>query len=63
MGIYAQLYPLDVVLLPIGGGGTMDAFQAAEAVRLMVPKQVMPMRFEWHPEPLRALEDFIRFCI
>jgi L-ascorbate metabolism protein UlaG (beta-lactamase superfamily) len=62
MGIYAQLYPLDVALIPVGGGGTMDAFQAAEAVRLMVPKQVMPMHFEWNPAPLQALDDFIEFC-
>jgi L-ascorbate metabolism protein UlaG (beta-lactamase superfamily) len=32
MEIYARLYPLDLVLVPVGGGGTMDAFQAAEAV-------------------------------
>ena len=62
MGLYAQLYPLDVVLIPIGGGGTMDAFQAAEAIRLMTPKQVMPMHFEWNPAPLQALDNFIEFC-
>jgi L-ascorbate metabolism protein UlaG (beta-lactamase superfamily) len=62
MGIYAQLYPLDVVLIPVGGGGTMDAFQAAEAVRLMAPKQVMPMHFEWNKAPLQALDNFIKFC-
>ncbi|QUI21313.1 MBL fold metallo-hydrolase [Vallitalea pronyensis] len=62
MAIYAHLYPLDIVLLPIGGGGTMDALQAAEAVRLMNPKKVMPMHFEWNPEPLKALEEFIGLC-
>jgi L-ascorbate metabolism protein UlaG (beta-lactamase superfamily) len=62
MGIYAHLYPLDVVLLPVGGGGTMDAFQAAEAIRLMTPKQVMPIHFEWNSSPLQALDDFIKFC-
>jgi L-ascorbate metabolism protein UlaG (beta-lactamase superfamily) len=62
MAIYAQLYPLDVVLIPIGGGGTMDAYQAAEAVRLMAPKQVLPMHFEWNPAPQQALDDFVRFC-
>lgn len=50
MEIYARIYPLDVALVPIGGGGTMDAYQAVEAARMMHPKAVMPMHFEWHPE-------------
>jgi L-ascorbate metabolism protein UlaG (beta-lactamase superfamily) len=40
----------------------MDAFQAAEAVRLMQPRQVMPVHFEWNPSPREALDDFVRFC-
>jgi L-ascorbate metabolism protein UlaG (beta-lactamase superfamily) len=60
--VYARLYQVDVALLPIGGGGTMDAFQAAEAVRMMQPKQVMPMHYEWNSAPEQALEDFMRFC-
>lgn len=63
MSIYAQLYPIDVLLIPIGGIGTMDAYQAAEAVHLMKPKQVMPMHFEWNPAPQQALEHFIKFCL
>jgi L-ascorbate metabolism protein UlaG (beta-lactamase superfamily) len=62
MALYSHLYPLDVVILPIGGGGTMDALQAAEAVRLMQPRQVMPVHFEWNPSPQEALDDFLRFC-
>jgi L-ascorbate metabolism protein UlaG (beta-lactamase superfamily) len=60
--VFARLYQVDVVLLPVGGGGTMDAFQAAEAVRMMQPKQVMPMHYEWNSNPQQALADFMRFC-
>ena len=38
MEIYARLYPLDVVLLPIGGVFTMDAKQAAHALTMLKPK-------------------------
>jgi L-ascorbate metabolism protein UlaG (beta-lactamase superfamily) len=62
MELYSRLYPLDVVILPIGGGGTMDAFQAAEAVRMMNPKQVIPVHFEWNPSPKKALDDFLKLC-
>lgn len=62
MEIYGRLYPVDVALVPIGGGGTMDAYQAAEAVRMIHPKQVMPMHFEWNANPQEALDDFMRFC-
>ena len=62
MEIYARIYPVDVALVPVGGGGTMDAYQAAEAVRMISPKQVLPMHFEWNASPQKALEDFMRFC-
>lgn len=62
MEIYARLYPLDVVIVPVGGIGTMDALQAFEAVRMMRPKQVMPMHFEWNPDPQKSLEEFMTLC-
>lgn len=62
MAIYGALYPLDLLLVPVGGGGTMDALQAAEATRLTAPRQVMPIHFEWSPDPAGAVEDFVRLC-
>jgi L-ascorbate metabolism protein UlaG (beta-lactamase superfamily) len=62
MEIYARIYPVDVALVPVGGGGTMDAYQAAEAVRMINPKHVMPMHFEWNASPQKALDDFMTFC-
>jgi L-ascorbate metabolism protein UlaG (beta-lactamase superfamily) len=53
---------VDVALVPVGGGGTMDAYQAAEAVRMITPKHVMPIHFEWNASPQKALDDFMKFC-
>ena len=45
MKLYGRLYPIDVALLPIGGGFTMDAMQAAESLRLLRPAAAIPMHF------------------
>jgi L-ascorbate metabolism protein UlaG (beta-lactamase superfamily) len=39
MAIYGRLYPMDLAIVPIGGIFTMDAYQAAEAVKLLGPKK------------------------
>ena len=52
MELIGSLYPLDLTLLPIGGFFTMDALQAAHAVRLLRPKAVIPMH--WGTFPLLA---------
>jgi L-ascorbate metabolism protein UlaG (beta-lactamase superfamily) len=66
MAIYAQLYPLDVAILPIFGIGTMDGYQAAAAVRMMNPKHVMPVHFDfcedYGQDPDRVLQDFYEQC-
>jgi L-ascorbate metabolism protein UlaG (beta-lactamase superfamily) len=40
------LVGLDVLLVPVGGGGSLDARMAAETVSLLEPKIVIPMRFK-----------------
>lgn len=62
MEIFARLYPLDVAILPIFGIATMDGIQAAEAVRLMHPKQVMPIHFDFCSEPEKVLNEFVVLC-
>jgi L-ascorbate metabolism protein UlaG (beta-lactamase superfamily) len=62
MGIYARLYPLNVAILPIFGIGTMDGIQAVEAVRMMKPKQVMPVHHDFCSDPDKVLNDFIELC-
>ncbi len=40
-------FKVDLALLPIGGTYTMDEVEAAEAVRDMKPKYVIPMHYNW----------------
>ncbi len=49
MAVWAQLYPIDVALLPIGGHFTMDARQAATACALLHCRQVIPMHWKTFP--------------
>src|SRR5581483_2589627 len=36
----------DILLIPVGGGPTLDARSAAETVSLLEPKIVIPMRYK-----------------
>lgn len=50
MKLIADYYKPDLVLLPIGGGFTMDAADAAYALREMIkPKYAMPMHYRVTP--------------
>lgn len=49
MKLLAELYPLDLALLPIGGCFTMDPVQAARSLTLLRPKKVIPMHFRTFP--------------
>ena len=52
MGIWGELYPLDLALLPMGGFFTMDARQAALACKMLKPKTLIPLH--WGTFPLLA---------
>lgn len=41
-----QLVGTDILLIPVGGGLTLDARAAAETVSLLEPKIVVPMRYK-----------------
>lgn len=60
MSLLAELYPLDVAMLPIGGVFTMDGFQAAKACALMRLKKVIPMHFATFPVLAPDTSDFRR---
>lgn len=62
MEIFGRLYPIDLAILPIFGQATMDYIQAAEAVRLMKPKKVMPIHFDFCQDPDFVLERFVKHC-
>lgn len=49
MKTWGKLFDIDLALLPIGGVFTMDARQAARAVKLLGAKKVIPMHFKTFP--------------
>jgi L-ascorbate metabolism protein UlaG (beta-lactamase superfamily) len=49
MRLLGELYPIDVALLPIGSVFTMDAVQAAKALKLLRPKVAIPMHYKTFP--------------
>jgi L-ascorbate metabolism protein UlaG (beta-lactamase superfamily) len=52
----------DILLLPVGGGTTIDAVAAAEVVSLLEPKIVIPMHYrtEVSTAPLDPLSRFLK---
>lgn len=50
MKLIAELYQPEVLILPVGGHYTMDAFEARKAVELVSPKLVLPVHYNtWPP--------------
>ncbi|MEM1553138.1 MAG: metal-dependent hydrolase [Candidatus Bathyarchaeia archaeon] len=60
MKLIGQLYKLDLALLPIGGYYTMSALEAAEAVRLLKPKVVIPMHYKTFPVLAQSADEFVK---
>ncbi|MEM3579447.1 MAG: metal-dependent hydrolase [Candidatus Bathyarchaeia archaeon] len=60
MQIIGELYKPDVALIPIGGYYTMGALEAAEAVRLIKPKAVIPMHYKTFPVLAQSADEFVR---
>lgn len=53
---------VDVLLVPVGGGGALNAVQAAEVISLVEPRLVVPMRYRTDGivVPYETLERFRR---
>ena len=62
MELIGKLYPLDLALLPIGDVFTMDAYQAAHALRLLKPKTAIPMHYGTFPIIAQSAEQFIELA-
>ncbi|MEM1540039.1 MAG: metal-dependent hydrolase [Candidatus Bathyarchaeia archaeon] len=60
MKLIGRLYKLDLALLPIGGYYTMGILEAAEAVRLLKPKAVIPMHYKTFPVLAQSAEEFVK---
>ncbi len=56
-----ELGNVDVLLVPVGGGSTITAAEAAETVRLLEPKLIIPMHFQSERTPdLAPVEQFLK---
>jgi L-ascorbate metabolism protein UlaG (beta-lactamase superfamily) len=60
MKLIGQLYKPNLALLPIGGYYTMGASEAAEAVRLLKPKVVIPMHYKTFPVLAQTADEFVK---
>ncbi len=57
-----QIGGLDILFVPVGGGGALEAPPAAEAVSLLEPKLVIPMHFKTAAEraSLTPVDRFLK---
>jgi L-ascorbate metabolism protein UlaG (beta-lactamase superfamily) len=62
MKLYSKLYPIDIALLPIGGDFTMDAYQAAESLKLLRPGKVIPMHYGTFPMLAPYPDEFVELA-
>lgn len=58
----AEIGPVDVLLLPVGGFFTIDAKEATEVAQRIKPKVVIPMHFKTSKcgFPISPVEDFLK---
>jgi L-ascorbate metabolism protein UlaG (beta-lactamase superfamily) len=61
MELYAQLYPIDLAFLPIGGTFTMDANQASLALTLLQPKVCVPIHYRSFPMVAQSADEFVSY--
>lgn len=62
MEIYGRLYPIDIAFVPVFSQSMMDYVQAAEAVRLLNPKKVFPIHFDFNKDPIFIRDQFVEHC-
>lgn len=60
MRLLAEIEPMDLALLPIGGNFTMDVEDAIRAVQMMRPRRVIPMHYATWPVIEADPEEFKR---
>jgi L-ascorbate metabolism protein UlaG (beta-lactamase superfamily) len=58
----AELSPVDVLLIPVGGGCTLELEEAFQVMENLAPKIVVPMHYSIAgvSVPLQGLEGFLR---
>ena len=63
MQVLADLYPMHMALLPIGGVSTMDAYQAVKSLHLLKPAKVIPMRFGAFSNLAPSADEFLKLAM
>lgn len=61
MALVGELYSPEIVLLPIGGHFTMDAYQAAKAAEMLRAKVIIPMHYNTFPVIQANPDDLVRY--
>ena len=61
MRLIGELYKPDLALLPIGGYYTMGAREAAEAVKMINPKAVIPMHYKTFDVLAQSPNEFVKY--
>jgi L-ascorbate metabolism protein UlaG (beta-lactamase superfamily) len=61
MRLIGELYRPDVALLPIGGYYTMGAREAAEAVKMLGSKVVVPMHYKTFDVLAKSAVEFVKY--
>lgn len=62
MATWGELFDIDVALLPIGDRFTMDARQAARALKLLRAKAALPMHYRTFPVLAQDADEFVKFA-
>lgn len=58
MKLFAELYPINIALLPIGGHFVMDVEQALKALELVKPEIAIPMHYNTWPIITANAQEF-----
>ena len=58
MALIAEMYKPEVMILPVGGHFTMDAFEAKKAIELVKPKVAIPVHYNTWPPLEMDVEKF-----
>ena len=62
MATWGELFDIDVALLPIGDRFTMDARQAAKALKLLKAKAALPMHYRTFSLLAQSADEFVRLA-
>jgi L-ascorbate metabolism protein UlaG (beta-lactamase superfamily) len=62
MATWGELFEIDLALLPIGDRFTMDARQAAKALKLLRAKAALPMHYKTFPLLAQDATQFVKLA-